>query len=167
MEPKQQPPYPLRMPQDMRSHFEDLATARSRSLNAEILSALQEVQGLRDQVGSLELELREERVGRERDAQKFASSMDALAHLSGMLGYYVKTLASMVPKKSAEGEQMIKLIGAMGDFVHRKDYPNAVAAAADLVKFAEHHELLDRNDKTTHSVDKVAAKLQEKPNLLD
>lgn len=41
MEPKQQPPYPLRMPGDLRAELEQLAEANGRSLNAEIVSRLQ------------------------------------------------------------------------------------------------------------------------------
>jgi len=40
MEPKQQPPYPLRMPQDLRAELEKMATQSKRSLNAEIVEHL-------------------------------------------------------------------------------------------------------------------------------
>ncbi len=42
MEPKQQPPYPLRMPPEMRTELEKAAFVAGRSLNSEILWRLQE-----------------------------------------------------------------------------------------------------------------------------
>lgn len=41
MEPKQQPPYPLRMPPDLRAELEKMAEESKRSLNAEIVEHLQ------------------------------------------------------------------------------------------------------------------------------
>jgi len=41
MEPKQQQPYPLRMPPELRAHLEDVADRAKRSLNAEIVDRLQ------------------------------------------------------------------------------------------------------------------------------
>lgn len=40
MEPKQLPPYPIRMPQDLRQRLEESAVAGGRSLHAEILGRL-------------------------------------------------------------------------------------------------------------------------------
>ena len=41
MEPKQQPPYPLRMPPELRLKLEQEAESARRSLNAEIIDRLQ------------------------------------------------------------------------------------------------------------------------------
>lgn len=41
MEPKQQPPYPLRMPQELRDRITEEAKTAMRSVNAEIVSRLQ------------------------------------------------------------------------------------------------------------------------------
>jgi len=167
MEPKQQPPYPLRMPLEMRSHYEDLAEASKRSLNAEIVGALQETQSLRDRVQSLEHELRELRQGREQHAKMFSSTIDALTKVNGMLGYYLKTVSEMVPKKGAEGQRMMELIGAIGHAVHSSNYASAVDAAAELVKLGESNELLSREDKSTNTPEQVADRLKKKPGLLD
>lgn len=39
--PTQQPPYPLRMPDDLRARLTEIAKANGRSLNAEIVAMLQ------------------------------------------------------------------------------------------------------------------------------
>lgn len=41
MSTQQQPPYPLRMPEEMRKRIEELAKENGRSVNAEILAHLQ------------------------------------------------------------------------------------------------------------------------------
>lgn len=61
MEQKQPPPYPLRMPPEMRSHLEDVAKASGRSLNAEIVAELSELQALRDLCESQKNEIEEQR----------------------------------------------------------------------------------------------------------
>jgi hypothetical protein len=53
-EPKQQPPYPLRMPDEMRSHLEDMATVTRRSLNAQLLAMLEDHPKLEQRVAELE-----------------------------------------------------------------------------------------------------------------
>lgn len=56
MEPKQQPPYPLRMPPKLRSELEARADAGKRSLNAEIVAILEQAQeGVSVPVASLAL----------------------------------------------------------------------------------------------------------------
>jgi hypothetical protein len=50
MEPKQQPPYPLRMPPNLRAKLEGDAHVHRRSLNAEIVARLEDVQGPRVEV---------------------------------------------------------------------------------------------------------------------
>ena len=90
MDPKQQPPYPLRMPTEMRSHYEDLAQASKRSLNAEIVAALQEVQALRDRAESLERELYDLRLKNRylmrRENLASEEKAKAAAHEEGLAG---------------------------------------------------------------------------------
>lgn len=156
----------LRLPPELHAAVHESAQKNGRSYNGEIVSALQEVVELRAHVAALEAAAHEQAIGRERDAKLFSSSIDALTRMNGMLGYYLNTVASMVPKESPEGKEMMRLIGAMGGAVHDKDYQSAIEAASALVGLAKHHGLLDPNDKSTHALDKVTEKLQAKPGLL-
>jgi len=85
MDPKQQPPYPLRMPPEMRAHFEDLARAAKRSLNAEIVATLGEVQELRNQVESLTNELEDRNVGADRQRGVLEQAQAMFGLLQGRL----------------------------------------------------------------------------------
>lgn len=65
MEPKQQPPYPVRMPPELREELEKSAAANSRSLNAEVVSRLQASID-----GAAGLRLPDETLGRLKKAAK-------------------------------------------------------------------------------------------------
>ncbi|MFM2254157.1 MAG: hypothetical protein RJB68_2494 [Pseudomonadota bacterium] len=156
----------LRLPPELHAAVHESAQKNGRSYNAELVSALQEVVELRAHAAALESAVHEQAAGRERDAKLFSSSIDALTRMNGLLGYYLNTVADMVPKQSPEGKEMMRLIGAMGGAVHSRDYQGAVEAAAELVRLGERHGLLELGDKTTHAPDKVAQKLKAKPHLL-
>ncbi|MEH3087686.1 MAG: Arc family DNA-binding protein [Xylophilus ampelinus] len=85
MEPKQQPPYPLRMPQEMRAQLEVEAAAEKRSLNAHILVALQERQSLQLQVESLRAELAQAKLPtgwRQADPMNFDAVRDMVENMA-------------------------------------------------------------------------------------
>ena len=64
MEPKQQPPYPLRMPQELREALEKEATLGKRSLNAEVVGRL-ELSLARQQEAHAELRARKRALSRQ------------------------------------------------------------------------------------------------------
>lgn len=145
----------------------EAAQKSGRSYNAEIVSALQEVGELRQHIASLEAAVKEQVLGRERDAKMSSTTIDAMGKLNRMLGFYLSTVASLVPKQSVEGKRMMKLISAMGQSVHAGDYANAVEAAGDLVKLSQEHGLLLPEPEASNTADDVAERLRAKPGLLD
>lgn len=86
MEPKQQPPYPVRMPPELRSELEKEAAISSRSLNAEVVSRLQASvdgsDGFHLPEGILKkLQVAAKKAGRTVDSELLMRTIDSLAEM--------------------------------------------------------------------------------------
>lgn len=132
MEQKQQPPYPLRMPPEMRAHYEDLAAASKRSLNAEILAGLQELEELRNRNESLTNELTELRRSSASMDDRTFEREEALRRALRTQEDVTKMLAKFVISMAENSTPKEEAMGAHNLMVYVAQQVQGVSAAGIL-----------------------------------
>lgn len=150
MEPKQQPPYPLRMPTELRTDLEETAAHNKRSLNAEIVDRLQKsLDGVQEGVASNTLHALALSIAK---AEESAARAALTAESQLFQGATVAAiLLRVLDRANVQG------FAVMED----ADKAEAVALAEQLMKVAEEHEETGIYDNVVEQAETAEKRLKE------
>lgn len=162
MEPKQQPPYPLRMPHEMRQSLEERATAEGRSLNAEILLRLQ--QSLSSgPVGAHRPAATEAEAAAERmRADSFKIAAEASDHIRTLLATILLSAIDRVSPQEARDDDD-RLARSLIEWLGEKDQRGAVHSLLAIIDGADAQKVEFLRKFAAHLDELSAAEIPDIP----
>lgn len=161
MEPKQQAPYPLRMPAELRDRLEKAAKESSRSMNSEVVARLQasfDLVGVEQgELQALQGELEQQR----GLAQQFQAAADLSDGTRALLAYVLLSALNKLPEAEWPGGIDSQLASGIARWLTERDRRGAIFSLLNIIEGVDGETLetlrnfagyLEDHDLTSDSV---------------